>query len=151
METAARLCGKGFWRKIGVEALLLELSEEDFMEQRKNGEIACYSSTWSADFNDPDNFIYTFFGTEENSSSRSLLYADAAVMERVRDARAIADEKARIREYQDLERKIVQEDAAWIPLFSKQHIFVVSDRVNGFRVAWNGWSSASYRDVSVTK
>lgn len=137
------------WREIGVRPVLLEVPEAEFMEQRKSGQLACYSSTWSADFNDPDNFIYTFFGTEANTLSRSLCYADNDVMQRVRDARAIVDEKQRISEYQDLERKIVQEDAAWVPLFSKQHIFVVSDRVDGFRVSWNGWSSNSYRDVAV--
>ena len=139
------------WQDIGVHAVLLELPEEEFMTQRKSGALACYSGTWSADFNDPDNFIYTFFGTEENTVSRSLCYADGEVMERVRNARAITDERERIREYQKLERKIAQEDAAWIPLFSKQHIFVVSDRVDGFQVPWNGWSSNSYRNVAVTR
>ena len=138
------------WQEIGVHAVLLELPENEFIAQRKRGELACYSSTWSADFNDPDNFIYTFFGTRENTVARSLCYADDAVMKRVRDARAIVDEKERIAEYQRLERKIAQEDAAWIPLFSRQHIFVVSDRVDGFQVSWNGWSSNSYRNVAVT-
>ncbi|MBR3570074.1 MAG: ABC transporter substrate-binding protein [Oscillibacter sp.] len=139
------------WGKIGVRAALEELPEEEFMSRRKRGALSCYSGTWSADFNDPDNFIYTFFGTEENTLSRSLLYPDGAVMERVRRARAITDEAGRIREYQDLERKIAQEDAAWIPLFSRQHIFVVSDRVDGFEVSWNGWSSNNYSGVSVSK
>ena len=137
------------WQEIGVRTLTLEVPEEEFMAQRKSGALACYSNTWSADFNDPDNFIYTFFGTPEHTRSRSLCYPDNEVMERIRNARAIVNEAARIREYQDLERKIVQEDAAWIPLFSKQHIFVVSDRVDGFRVSWNGWSSNRYRDVAV--
>ena len=66
-----------------------------------------------------------------------------------RAARGIVNEGARIREYQALERKIVQEDAAWIPLFSRQHYFVVSKRVDGFRVSWNGWASNSYRGVAV--
>ena len=137
------------WQEIGVRPVILELPEDEFMTKRKSGELACYSSTWSADFNDPDNFIYTFFGTEENTVSRSLCYEDADIMKRVRDARAIVDDKERIAEYRELERKIVQEDAAWIPLFSKQHVFVVSDRVDGFKVSWNGWSSNSYRNVAV--
>lgn len=137
------------WREIGVRPVLLEVSKDDYLTQRKSGQMACYSSTWSADFNDPDNFIYTFFGTEANTFSRSLCYADSDVIQRVQAVRAIVDDETRIKEYQDLERKIVQEDAAWIPLFSKEHIFVVSDRVDGFRVSWNGWSSNSYRDVAV--
>jgi ABC-type transport system substrate-binding protein len=48
-----------------------------------------------------------------------------------------------------LEQAIIQQDAAWIPLFSRQHYFAVSKRVDGFRVSWNGWSSNRYSDVAV--
>ena len=137
------------WKQVGVDATLRELSDQEFMSLRKSGELDCYSSTWSADFNDPDNFIYTFFGTEENTRGRSLCYPDAGVIARVQAARSIVDTDARIREYQALEQKIVQEDAAWVPLFSRQHLFIISDRVQGFTVSWNGWSSNSYRNVSV--
>lgn len=137
------------WHKVGVRVTLKELREEDFMARRRAGSLACYTNTWSADFNDPDNFIYTFFGTAENTRGRSLCYPDAEIIRRVRDARAIVDDAARLHEYQALEQRIVQQDAAWVPLFSRQHIFVVNRRVQGFRVAWNGWSSNSYRNVSV--
>ena len=109
------------WEKIGVRATVSVLEENDFMAKRKSGELTCYCKTWSADFNNPDNFIYTFFGNTENTRSRSLCYSDSGVMKRVRAARAIVNEEERICEYQALERKIVQEDAAWIPLFSRQH------------------------------
>lgn len=137
------------WERVGVRATVSILEESDFMAKRKSGELACYCNTWSADFNDPDNSIYTFFGNTENTRSRSLCYSDSGVMKRVRAARAIVDEKERIREYQALEREFVQEDAAWISLFSRQHYFVVSKRVDGFRVSWNGWASNSYRGVAV--
>lgn len=137
------------WQKIGVRAHVAEIDDSAFMAQRKSGKLACYTSTWSADFNDPDNFIFTFFGTRQNSLGRSLCYTDDEVIKRVQNARAIVDDGQRILEYQALEKKIVQEDAAWIPLFSKQHYFVVSDRVDGFQVSWNGWSSNNYRNVAI--
>ena len=139
------------WQRIGIRVHLDSMDEDSFIALRKQGGVACYASTWSADFNDPDNFIYTFYGTEENTRARSLCLKDADIIKRVQDARAIVDGEIRIQEYQALERAIVQEDAAWIPLFSRQHIFVVSDRVDGFRVAWNGWSSNRYSDVAVTE
>ena len=137
------------WRRIGVDAQVKEMADDEFMALRKGGKLACYCATWSADFDDPDNFIYTFFGNEENTVSRSLCYPDAEVMARVRAARAIADEDERVAEYRALEKKIVQEDAAWIPLFSRLHLFVVGRRTEGFKVSWNGWSSNCYRDVAV--
>ena len=137
------------WKQVGIDATVREMSEEEFLSLRRSGQLSCYTSTWSADFNDPDNFIYTFFGTEENTRSRSLCYPDGEVIARVQAARSIVDTDARLREYQALEQKIVQEDAAWVPLFSRQHLFIVSDRVQGFTVSWNGWSSNDYRNVSV--
>lgn len=137
------------WKKIGVRASLMEMENRPFLDRRNNGELACYTGTWSADYNDPDNFIGTFFGSRENTLSRSLCYPDEAVMKRIADARSIVDPEARLREYRLLEQKIVQEDAAWIPLYSGYHFFAVSDRVKGFHVRWNGWSSNRYADVSV--
>ena len=137
------------WQKIGVNATIETLDDDTYMEKRTSGELACYTSTWSADFNDPDNFIYTFFGTKANTNARSLCYQNDDVIRRVQAARAITDEEQRIQEYQNLENLIVQKDAAWIPLFSRQHYFIISDRVEGFQVAWNGWSSTRYQNISL--
>ena len=137
------------WEDIGLTVGFDEMDDSRFTERWRSGMLACYAGSWTADFNDPDNFFYTFFGTRENTNSRSLGYRDEEVMQRVRDARTILDEEERIAEYQDLEIKIAQEDAAWIPLYSKLHFFAVSDRVEGFQVRWNGWSGNRYDDVII--
>ena len=137
------------WEKIGVHTEIEMLDENSFMEQRKNGRLACYTATWQADFNDPDNFIYTFFGSAENTRYRSLCYPDETVMKRVRDARSIMDEDARMQEYRKLEQTLIQDDAAWIPLFSRQHYYVVGDRVEEFRVSWYGGVKPCFRDMKL--
>lgn len=138
------------WEDIGVRASIEVLGEDEFMGLRKSGDLACYTATWTADFNDPDNFIYTFFGTRENTVFRSLCYAKEDIMERVREARAITDSDKRLQEYHDLERIIVQEDAAWIPLFSRLRSFVVSERVGNVQFSWNGSAEYGYRDITIT-
>jgi ABC-type transport system substrate-binding protein len=142
-EAAAMLEG------IGVRLSIQVLSEDEFMAQRKSGELACYAATWTADYNDPDNYIYTFFGSESNTTFRSLCYPREDIMERVRKARTITDPDARLEEYQDLERIIVQEDAAWIPLFSRTRLYVSSKRLSGFQNAWNGSVKNVYSRMSV--
>lgn len=137
------------WRRVGIYARVAYVSEEEFIEQRSAGQIACYAATWSADFNDPDNFMYTFFGSEANTRRRGLCYTNADAMARVASARSIVNEADRLAEYQALEQAIIQQDAAWIPLYSRQHYFAVSKRVDGFRVSWNGWSSNRYSDVAI--
>ena len=138
------------WSKSGIRATIRYVAEPEFYDLRKAGSLSCYISTWSADYNDPDNFIYTFFGNRENTDARSLCYPDEEIMSRVRQARYIVDTAERLQEYQALERIIVQDNAAWIPLYSREHYFAVSRRISGFQLSWNGWSSSCYKNVSVT-
>ena len=49
-------------------------------------------------------------------------------MEKVCDARALVDNATREKRYQALEKKIVIEDVAWVPLFSRAHYFAISDK-----------------------
>lgn len=137
------------WEEIGVHTTVELLDVGEFMRLRKRGELACYSATWTADYNDPDNFLYTFFGDAENARFRSLCYPREDIMRRVRDARTIADAGARIQEYRELERIIVQEDAAWIPLFSRFYYYISSQRLEGIQASWNGSVKNKYREMSI--
>ena len=127
------------------------IEESEWMSLRKCGQMACYSATWTADYNDPDNFIYTFFGNKENTTFRSLCYPREEIMERVRKARTITDHNLRLAEYRELEQIIVQEDAAWIPLFSRLRYYVKGDRLEGMKASWNGSVKNNYRLMSVNK
>ena len=137
------------WGEIGVNVTVREIDDGSFLDMRAAGEIEAYQQSWSADFNDPDNFIYTFWGTVDNSVRRGFNYSNTDAINRVAAARAIVDEDERVAEYQALEKLIVQDDAAWVPLFSKEHLYVVNPRVSGFTVSWNGWSNNYYHNVSV--
>lgn len=137
------------WAKIGINAKVEVIDEDIFMSSRKAGKLACYTAQWMADFNDPDNFIYTFFGNIHNTTFRSLCYPREDIMERIQLARTISDPKERISEYQDLERIIVQEDAAWIPLYSRTRYYVTSTRLQGVQASWNGSVKNKYREMSI--
>ena len=137
------------WKNIGVRVTVSVIEEGEWMRLRKSGQLACYAATWTADYNDPDNFIYTFFGSRENTTFRSLCYPREDIMTRVRKARTIMDSGKRIKEYQELERIIVQEDAAWIPLFSRQRYYVAGKRLDGIKASWNGSVKNNYRLMSI--
>lgn len=148
-ELSVLRMASSMWEKAGIHATIDVINESEFMRQRKSGRLACYTALWSADFNDPDNFIYTFFGDKKNTTFRSLCYGREDVMERVRQARTISDPQERIQEYRDLERIIVQEDAAWIPLYSRTRYYVTSERLRGIKASWNGSVKNNYRDMSI--
>ena len=86
-----------------------------------------------------------FFGNRENTTFRSLCYPREDVMRRVRRARTIMDPEERIQEYRELERIIVQEDCAWIPLYSRMRYYVTSERLRGITASWNGSVKNMYR------
>ena len=54
-----------------------------------------------------------------------------------------------LKEYADLEKLLVQEEAVWVPLLSTEHLFVLGDRVESFVPYWAGWSSMTFKDVTL--
>lgn len=72
-----------YWAEIGVTAKVTEVDEGSFYDMRAAGEIEAYTSNWSADFNDPDNFIYSFFGNESNIERRGFGYTNSEAIARV--------------------------------------------------------------------
>ena len=137
--------------EVGINAEIRNYDESTWLETRKSGELGSFLSTWTADFNDPDNFIYTFFGNEEKTTLRSINYGDTDAMARVSSARAIVDEAERIAEYQALEEKIIQEDAAWVPMYSRAHLFAVSTRVQNFVPVWSGIGDKFFNGITLTE
>lgn len=135
--------------EVGINAEIKNYDESTWLDTRNAGDMGSFMSTWTADYNDPDNFIYTFFGSADKTRMRSINYPDTEVMARVQTARTIVDNEERLAEYKALEEKIIQEDAAWVPMFSRQHLFAVSARTEGFKVSWNGLSDISFYPISV--
>ncbi len=134
---------------VGINASIKSYDEASWLDLRKSGEMTSYMSTWTADYNDPDNFIYTFFGNADNTKLRSLNYANTEVMDRVQKARTILDEDERMAEYADLEKTIVQDEASWVPILSRTHLFAISDNVAEFIPHWAGYSDFAFKGVTL--
>lgn len=134
--------------QIGVNVKITQVDEATYYAMRKAGEIPVYRSSWWADYNDPDNFYYTFF-SEKNAVVRSTCYNNSEVFSGLDEARTMVDPDARLKYYQEMDNIIINEDAAILPMFQMNKIFVVSDRVKEFHIAWNGWSDMSFYDVVI--
>jgi peptide/nickel transport system substrate-binding protein/oligopeptide transport system substrate-binding protein len=136
--------------QVGIKVKITQLDSATYFATRRQTKLPMYHSDWSADFNDPDNFIYTFF-SERNTALRSYNYKNQSVFDKLEEARAMVDPAKRVKLYQDLEKIIVQDDAAWIPLFSLDHLFVVQPWVKNFKVSWNGWGNMPYNGIQVQR
>jgi ABC-type transport system substrate-binding protein len=132
---------------VGITAEIKNYDDSSWLDLRKSGEMDAFVANWTMDYNDPANIMYTFFGSAEKTKLRSLNYADTAVMDRVAAASGITDENARMKEYQDLEKIIVMDDAAWVPLLENTHLFAIGDRVQSFTPYWAGYSNFYAKDV----
>ena len=132
---------------IGITAEIKSYDESSWLDLRKSGEMDSFVANWTMDYNDPANIMYTFFGSAEKTAIRSLNYADEAVMARVAAASGITDDAERMAEYQALEKKIVEEDAAWVPLLGNTHLFAIGERVESFVPYWAGFSNFYATDV----
>jgi len=132
---------------VGLNVSIVSYDEESRLYLRRAGRLMAYTGEWSADFNDPDNFIYTFFGSREKTRFRSGNYADEAVIARIAAARTLQDEEERLAEYAALEKILIRDEAVWVPLFSTDHLFVLGDRVESFTPFWAGWGSLYLKDI----
>ena len=125
---------------MGIHAEIKSHEHSAWLALRSSGEMDSFVARWGMDYNDPANIMYTFFGNADVSKGRSLNYADTEVMARVSAARAIVDDQEREAEYQALEKKLIQEDAAWIPMFAELHLFAIGERVASFIPHWAGFT-----------
>ncbi len=134
-------------QKAGINCSVETVDHSSWLAARKAGEITAYVSTWTADYNDPDNFIATFWGSENKTLGRSLMYEDVDVMARVSAATAIVDDAERAAEYAELEKIIVEQDASWVPLYAETHLFVLGTGISSFVPHWAGYSDFRFVDV----
>lgn len=134
---------------IGINASVKTYDHASWLDLRNSGDMGCFLALWILDFNDPDNIIYTFFGTKENTVVRSDNYPDADTIAKVAGARAIVNQNDRMSTYAALEKKLVQDDAVWVPLFSLKHLFVTGDKVTSFTPQWAGWSDIYFTGVEL--
>jgi peptide/nickel transport system substrate-binding protein/oligopeptide transport system substrate-binding protein len=134
---------------VGIRAEIKQMDSAAWSGTRKEGKLGSYFTSWSADYNDPDNFIYTFFAPQ-NSVARSWNYENKAVQDDLEKARSMTDMAARYKLYQDIENQIVYKDFAYVPLFHLNHLFVVQPKVQNFKPSWNGWSNMPYYGIEIT-
>ena len=134
-------------KKVGIEATVASYEHSAWLAKRSSSEMDSFVARWGMDYNDPANIMYTFFGSEENSKGRSLNYADKDVIARVAAARSIVDDDARLKEYQALDKKLIMEDAAWVPMYTEMHLWCLGDRVASFTPHWAGFTDFYATDV----
>ena len=139
---------QSYLAEIGITININMMDDASFYGLRAEGKLPSYYNSWSADFNDPDNFLYTFF-SQKNSISRSSNYSNAEVWKMLEEARVMVDPEARLKKYQEAESILINTDYAILPMYQREHLFCLNPRVQNYKVAWNGWNDQSFYSVEI--
>jgi ABC-type oligopeptide transport system substrate-binding subunit len=121
------------WRQtLGVTVEVRYLDPQDYVKasREQHGQITLGS--WCADYPDPENFLDVLFHSASEFNYAG--YRDAQVDALVEQARVAQDGAARIRLYQQVERKLL-ETYALIPVSHSQTFVLVKPQVKGFTLA----------------
>ncbi len=114
---------------IGIQA---ELQTEDwgtYLDDNNTGKFPIYMLGWSADYADPDNFVYTFFGSEEGK--RNFGWDNAKVKDLLNQARQEPDEDTRADLYHQI-NQIIYDQVPAIPVDHNPVLNAVRVGVKGF-------------------
>ena len=136
------------FQQIGINCKITQMDSAQWYDIRAVGESPMYRTSWTADFNDPDNFIYVMYNPSANVA-RSWNYQNQEAIDRIVAARYMTDPEARVKEYEALEQLVIRDDAAMIPLWHKVKIRVIQDRVKGFVPMWAGYGDCCYYGTSL--
>ncbi len=129
---------------VGIEA---ELQTEDwgtYLDDNNTGKFPLYMLGWSADYADPDNFVYTFFGGEEGDLNFG--WKNDEVTSLLDQARQEPDEAARAELYQQI-NQIIYDEVPAIPVVHNPVLNAVRAGIEGFQPSAMG-STVPFATIS---
>lgn len=102
-----------------------------YLTDVNNGRADLFLLGWTGDYNSPDNFIGTFFGTTENQfyTGASPWGEDLARQLQAADREPNADKRKRM--YTDINRKLMSQYLPAVPLSHSPPAIVTSKKVEG--------------------
>jgi oligopeptide transport system substrate-binding protein len=104
-----------------------------------------FEAMWAADYADPDNFLSIFLSRAGNNHAR---YRNAAIDEKILEARNIMDAKARERAYVAIQKTLIEDEAAVVPIYHDANLVLIRSRAKGVEL-----SPLNYlflKDVTIT-
>jgi peptide/nickel transport system substrate-binding protein len=102
-----------------------------YLDDVDNGRADLFLLGWTGDYNSPDNFIGTFFGSLQNRFWLQAAPWGKQLGDSLRAADGQPDKAARTRMYQDINRKLMAEYLPGVPIAHSPAALVVSKKVKG--------------------
>ena len=121
------------WREyLGLEVEAVGIIERaDRLKRMDDGEFGVFSSSWCADYADPQNFLDVLFRSD--SEENSFAYSNESVDALLEEAAVEQDLARRIQLYQQAEQMIL-DDWVMVPLWHNREYSLVQSYVKGYEV-----------------
>lgn len=104
-----------------------------YTDEVDNANADLFLLGWTGDYNSPDNFIGTFFGTTDNRFWTQASPWGEDLANQLQAADSEPGEAQRNAMYQDINRKLMSEYLPAVPLSHSPPAIVVSDQVEGLQ------------------
>lgn len=137
-------------RNIGIKTKILTYDWGTYLEKTKNGEHDMAMLGWSADFGDPDNFLYFLLSksSAEKPAGNIAFYRSDKMQDILERARAISKKEQRVSLYQEAQQ-LFHQDIPWVPLAHAQRILVINRKVKNLILHPLNWKY--FKDITLEK
>jgi len=126
---------QGYLQKVGVKVNIRKQEMGAFLAETRSGKYdkGMFTSGWSGDNGDPDNFLYPLFASPSMPVGDTSHYKSAEADKLMLDGRQTADHGKRIEIYKKAQA-VILEDAPWIFVNSVLQTRVARKEVKGFQL-----------------
>lgn len=121
-------------KSLGIDMQIEQMLQATLISKQENGEFPFWRASWGADYFDPENFMALFYSKNITPKGPNRVgYAFYKVDELYEKSLKETDNSARMKIYDEMQ-KIVIEDAAWLPLYYNEQIYLLSKNIEGFYI-----------------
>jgi len=121
-------------KSVGVDMQIEQLLQATLISKQENGEFPFWRASWGADYFDPENFMALFYSKNITPKGPNRVgYSNPIVDELYEKSLKVTDNNERMKIYYEMQ-KIVIEDAAWLPLYYNEQIYLLNKNIEGFYI-----------------
>lgn len=124
------------WKKnLGVDVKTENQEWGVFLENRQNQNFQIARAGWSADYNDPYNFLEMWTTGNTNNDSK---FSNEQYDKDVKDTVKTADAAARMTAFADAEKILIQDEMAVLPIYYYTNVSLTKPYLKGVQLDFSG-------------
>jgi len=118
----------------GIDLQIEQMLQATLISKQENGEFPFWRASWGADYFDPENFMALFYSKNITPKGPNRVgYSNPKVDELYEKSLKVTDNNERMKMYDEIQ-KIVIEDAAWLPIYYNEQIYLLNKNIEGFYI-----------------